>query len=84
MTVEVNAAVGMSLPGRVAGTKQCAQCKLHLRVICTNPFRPPSCGPDRKKQEFGAPAVAVRQANTGSIRCPKGSDIRLWLTRSWS
>ncbi len=84
MTVEVNAAVGMPLPGRVADTKQCVQCKLHRRVICTSAFRLPSCGPDRKKQEFWAPAVAVRQATTGGIRRPKGSGMRLWLTQPWS
>jgi hypothetical protein len=31
------------------------------------------CGPDRKKQEFWAPAVAVQRATPGSIRRPKGS-----------
>ena len=71
MTVEVNAAVGMPLPGRVADTKQCAQCKLHRHVICTSAFRLPSCGPDRKKQSSGHSAVAVRRATTGGIRRPR-------------
>lgn len=84
MTVEVNAAVGMPLPGRVADTKQCVQCELHRRVICTNAFRHPSLGPDRKKQEFWEPAVAVRQTTTEGIRHPKGSGMHLWLTQAWS
>lgn len=31
-------------------------------------------GPDRKKQEFWAPAVAVQRATTGGVRRSKGSD----------
>ena len=84
MTVEVNAAVSMPLPGRVADTKQCGQCKLHRRVICTKRFPVPSGGPDRKKQEFWASAVAVRRATTGGIRRPEGSGMRLWLPQPQS
>jgi hypothetical protein len=41
VTVEVNVAAGMPLPGRGADTKQCVPCKSCRRVICTSAFRLP-------------------------------------------
>ena len=84
MTVDVNAAAGMSLSARVADTKQCAQCKSHRCVICANAFRASllRSGPE----ETGVQGIRRRGAAgiTGSIRRSKGSRCRLWLTQPWS